>query len=192
MDIMDKTLKIRAYSDAAKSEVPQGNLADKNTSPEFTKVAAQLEEEKSKTLELLKTIVQLRESLKQEQEKSAEMARKAAEMEGKANELALRDANQLAKKDALLDEEKKKSIEQLRTIEQLKESIRQDQAKMADTHNMSARLEAKTKEVAMLETQIKELSAVLNKIVSIAAARKLDSGPEPRGHAEPKPEPKLI
>jgi chromosome segregation ATPase len=152
MGVMDKTLKLHAYPDKAKSDVPQDNLAHKN---------AQLEEEKSKSLELLKTIVQLRESLKQEQAKTAEM-------EVKFNKLVVLEESQLAKKNAQLEEEKKKSLEQLRTIEQLRESIKQDQAKNAE-------IQAKAKELAVLEAKVKDLSAVLSKISTIAATGKLDN-----------------
>ena len=91
---MEKTVKIRAYPDDAKSNASQGNLADgQNISLELAMKNAQLEEEKSRSLEHLKTIVQLRESLKQEQAKTAEMARKMAEQDAKAKDLAALEAN---------------------------------------------------------------------------------------------------
>jgi hypothetical protein len=166
---MDKTLKLRAYPAAAKSNVPQGNLAkDQNLSLELEKKNALLEDERSKTLELLKTIVQLRESLKQEQAKSADL-------EGKLNKLATVEENQLVKKSAQLEEEKKKSLEYMNTIGQLRESIKQNQAKMAEAERMSAGQEARTRELAELKAKVNDLTGVLGKISSIAGAGKLDS-----------------
>jgi chromosome segregation ATPase len=169
MGIMDKdkTVKLPAYAEPAKSVVPQANLAGhQNLSLELAKKDAQLAEEKSKTLELLKTIVQLRETLKLEQAK-------AADLEAKVNRLAVVEENQLAKKNALLEEERKKSLEQTRTIEQLRESLIQEQAKSAGVADRTAELEAKTKEIAALEAKVKDLSGALGKISSIAAAGKL-------------------
>ena len=166
---MDKTVKIRAFSEAAKSEVAQAHRVDVNDkSTELAKIAGQLEEERSKTLELLKEIVHLRESLKQEQAKSAER-------EAKLTKLATVEENQLARKNAQLEDEKNKSLELMKIVEQLRESIKQDQARTAEMANKSAELEAKTKAVTELEAKVKDLSAVLSKISSIAAAGKLDS-----------------
>jgi hypothetical protein len=166
---MDKTLKLRAYPAAAKSNVPQGNLTkDQNLSLELEKKNALLEDERSKTLELLKTIVQQRESLKQEQAKSADL-------EGKLNKLATVEENQLVKKSAQLEEEKRKSLEYMNTIEQLRESIKQNQEKMAEAERKSAGQEARTRELAELKTKVNDLTKVLGKISSIASAGKLDS-----------------
>lgn len=166
--MLDKTLKLRAYTDdAAKSDVAQDDRAEeKNKSQELAKKDAQLEEEKSKSLEHLKTIVQLRESLKQEKAKTADL-------EAKLNKLDSLEANQLARKNAQLEEERKQSLEYMRTIEQLRETIKQDHAKKSETENKSAELEAKTKELAALEARIKDLSGALNKISSIAATGKM-------------------
>jgi len=212
---MDKTVKIRAYSDDAKSNASQGNLTeDQNSSLELAKKNAQLEEEKkkslehlktieqlreslrqeqakaaelvkktaglganefavkdaqleeekSRSLENLKTIVQLRESLKQEQAKTAEMVKKAAEQEAKVKDFAVAEANELARKNAQL-EEQKKSLEQMKTIVQLRESLKQEQAKSAGAADKAAKLEAK----------VKDLNGVLSKISSIAEAGKLAS-----------------
>lgn len=232
--MLDKTLKLHAYTDAAQSDVVQDNRAgETNKSSELAKKDALLEEEKNKSLELLKTIVQLRESLKEDQVKTSGIIKKASELEAQAKESAALDAekiaklntqleeekkksleyiraieqlresvkqdqakmtemakktadleaklhkldavedNQLVKKDALLAEEKKRSLEYMRTIEQLRESLKQDQAKMSEMLNKSAAHEAKTKELAMLETRVKDLSGALNKISSIAAAGKM-------------------
>jgi chromosome segregation ATPase len=120
---MDKTVKIRAYSGNAKSAASKGNLTeDQEKSLELAKKNAQLEEAKNKLLEHVKTIEQLRESLKQEQAKSAEMANMAVGLEAKLKALP--------------------------------------------------ELESKVKIVAELEAKVKELSEVLGKISGIAATGK--------------------
>ena len=164
-DIMDKTLKLRTYPGDASSD---NRAKEQNVSLELEKKSALLEEERSKSVELLKTIVQLRESLKQEQAKSAEL-------EAKISKLATVEENQLARKNAQLEEEKKLSLEYMRTIEQLRESIRQDQAKSAAMVNKFDELEAKTKEVDELKARIKDLTGVLGMISRIAAAGKVDN-----------------
>jgi chromosome segregation ATPase len=167
----DKTVKLRAFAEPAKRDVPQARLADdKGVSVELEKKTAQLEEERGKSLELLKTIVQLRESLKQERAKTAEL-------EAKVNRLAVVEENQLARKNALLEEEKRKSLEQMKTIEHLRESLMQEQARSAGVADRTAELEAKTKEIAALEARVKGLSAALGQISSIAAAGKAASEP---------------
>jgi DNA repair exonuclease SbcCD ATPase subunit len=170
----DKTVKIRAYSEPAKSDAPKGNATeDKVRDLELALKDAQIEEEKSKSLENLKTIVQLRENLKQEQAKTAEAVKKVAELEARIKGYASLEANELVRKNAQLEEEKKKSLEQAKTIEQLKESLKQEQAKSSGAIDQSAELEAKTKELVMLEAKIKDLSGALGKIASIAEAGKL-------------------
>lgn len=231
--MLDKTLKLHAYNDVAQSDAMQDDRAeDKNKSQELAKKDALLEEEKNKSLELLKTIVQLRQSLKDDQVKNSEIVKKASELEAKAKESAALDAeklarqnaqleeekkksleymrmieqlkdvlrqeqannaeltrkaadlkakltkldaveeNQLVKKDAQLEEEKKRSLEYIRTIDQLRENLKKDQAKMTEMLDKSAELEAKAKEVALLEAKVKDLSGALNRISSIAAAGK--------------------
>ena len=173
---MDKTLKLRTYSGDNRSDAAQGNPAkDQNVSHELEKKTAELEkktalleEERSKSVELLKTIVQLRESLKQEQTKSAEL-------EAKINKLATVEENQLVKKNAQLEEEKKLSLEYMRTIEQLRESIKQDQAKSAAMVDKFDELEAKTKEVDELQAKVKDLTGVLGMVSRIAAAGKVEN-----------------
>ena len=121
----ETTIRLRAYSDNAERIVPQNNLTEaQNNALELVKKTAQLEEEKKKSLEYLKTIEQLRECLKQEQAKTAEMAEKIAGLEAKVKE--------------------------------------------------SVGLEAKAKEFAELEAKVKELTEVLGKISGIAAAGKTD------------------
>lgn len=174
--MQDKTLKLRAYTEPAKSETAPGTPAQgQDVSQRLAQVTAQLEDEKDKSLELLKTIVQLRESLKQEQVKTSDIVRKAAELEAKSKDSAALMAGELSKTSAQLEEEKKKTVEQAKTIEQLRESIKQEQARNADASNLPARLEAKNKEVAALEVKVKEMSAVLGKIASMAAEGKLNS-----------------
>jgi chromosome segregation ATPase len=169
MDSMDKTVKLHAYSEPAKSEVARPAAAEKNVDSELAKVNSLLEEEKSKSLELLKTIVQLRESLKQEQAR-------AAEMEAKLNKLVAVEENQLARKNAQLEEEKARALELTRTIEQLRDMIRQDQTRHAGLEKQVAELQAKGGEWAALEARVKDMSAALSKISSVVAAVKLDDG----------------
>ena len=111
--MMDKTVKIRPYSGDAKSDAPQSNLTE-------------------------------------DQDKSLE----------------------LAKKNALLEEEKKKSLEQLKIIEQLRESLKQEQVKTAEMVKMMTEQEARTKDSAALEAKAKELTEALGKIAAIAAVGK--------------------
>lgn len=220
---MDKTVKIRAYPDDAKSNAAQGKPADDQINSfesaklhtlleeekrlsleqmrkieqlreslkqeqartaELEKKAAgldanalavkdaQLEEEKSRSLENLKTIVQLRESLKQEQARTAEMVRNADEQEVKLKNLAVFEANELAKKNAQIEEARNKSLEHLKTIEQLKASLQQEQEKIAGMAGNAADLEAKTKALALSEAKVKELADALGKVAVIAAAVK--------------------
>ncbi|ADE12505.1 hypothetical protein [Sideroxydans lithotrophicus] len=232
-DAMEKTVKIPAYKDEATIDTQQGNLADQSTASELAKKEALLEEEKSKSLDLLKTIVQLRESLKQEQVKTSEIVKKASELEAKAKEESLAqvkdltrlaaqleeekkktqeqiklneqlkvslkqeqtnfaevvkktaaleaklnrldavEENQLMKKNAQLEEEQKKSLEYMRTIEQLRETLKQDQARMTELMSKSAEQDSRAKELAALEAKVKDLSGALNKIASIAATGKM-------------------
>ncbi|MBU0621508.1 MAG: hypothetical protein KJ795_06660 [Gammaproteobacteria bacterium] len=217
---MDKTFKLRAYNpDANKEEAPGKPAKEQIESSALEKKTAQLEEEQKKSLELLKTIIRLREDLKQEQERSAgleaklhkldaveenQLVRKNAELEEVRNKLAeylkLNEhlkksieqeqaaAAEMAKKaEALeagvgqstavaeqelavrsgqLEAEKQRSIELRAMIEQLRDSLRQEQAKAA-----SAAEKAKG-----LEDRVKELSETLGKIAGIAATGKPDSG----------------
>lgn len=185
-DIMDKTVKVRAYPDDAKSNVPRSNLTeDQDKMVELVKKNALLEEESKKSREYLKMIEQLKESLKQEQVRTAKL-------EAKVNDLAALEANDLAMKNAQIEEEKNKSLEHLKTIGQLRESLKQEQAKAAemagnkaalearikelsgleDKVKAVAELEAKVKELPALEAKVKELTDALGKISGIAAAGK--------------------
>lgn len=133
---------------------------------------AQLEEEKSRSLEHLRTIVQLRESLKQEQFKTGEMAIKMSVLEAKVKDAATLEANALAKNNAELGAEKSKSSESLKTIEQLKESLKQEQAKTAEMAAKATEMAGKIKESAALEAKVTELTETLGKISNIAAMMK--------------------
>ena len=89
MGSMDKTVKTRVLPEGAKTAAPQSNLTDaQERSLELAKKNAQLEEIKSKLLEQIKTIEQLRASLNQEQAKSADLEIKTARLESKVKELS--------------------------------------------------------------------------------------------------------
>lgn len=119
----EPTVKLRAYPDKAERVVLQSNLTEaQNNALELVKKAAQLEEEKKKSAEHLKTIEHLRECLKQEQARTAEFAEKVVALEAKLKE--------------------------------------------------SAGLAAKTKELAELETKVRELTEVLGRISGITGSGK--------------------
>ena len=142
---MDKTLKLRTYSGTAKEDASPGKPAkDQNLSFELEKKSALLEEERNKSLELLKTIVQLRESLKQEQTKTTEL-------QTRLNKLDEVEQNQLIKKNAQLEEETKKHLEQIRLNEQLRESLNQVQASHAEMAKKAAELKARLNKLAEVE-----------------------------------------
>jgi methyl-accepting chemotaxis protein len=120
---MEKTVKTRSYSDKAKSATSPSNLSEaQEKTLEFAKKNAQLEEAKTKLLEQVKTIEQLREEIKQEQAKTIEMATMALGLEAKVKELSGQ--------------------------------------------------EDKVKKVVGLETRVKELTEALDKISDIATSRK--------------------
>ncbi|HCI14511.1 MAG: hypothetical protein A2063_08715 [Gallionellales bacterium GWA2_60_142] len=167
----EKTLKLRAYSDDIKNPAAPINPADEK-SLELAMKDAQIEEERSRSLEHLKTIVQLRESLKQEQAKVAEAAKKVAELEVRVKGTTEQEANELAKKTAQLEEEKNRSVEYMRMIEQLRENLKQEQAKVAEAGGKVAVLEAKAGDLVTQEARIRELTDALGKIAAIAATGK--------------------
>lgn len=86
-----------------------------------------------------------------------------------------------AKKNALIAEEKNKLLEHLKTIEQLREGLKQEQARTAEMAMKAAGLEAKVnelseqetqeKKVAELEAKVKELTEALGKISGIASGK---------------------
>lgn len=142
-------------------------LSKNGVAPDANELAvkeAQLEEEKRRSLENLKMIVQLRESLKHEQAKTAEMVKMMAEQEARIKGAVAQEASELAQKNAQFESEKKKSLEQMKAIEQLQEGLKQEQAKVAEA----------TKKASLLEAKVRELTEVLGKISGIAAAGKAD------------------
>src|SRR5450631_889830 len=151
---MEKTVKIPAFAGEDSDDVTQANIAitgDKNVSLQLAMKDAQIEDEKSRTLEHLKTIVQLKESLKQEQEKSFVLAKSVADLQGKLNKLASVEENQLVKKNTQLEEEKKKTSEQLKTIELLSESLKEEKQKNSWLVNNAADLHAKLNKLSEVE-----------------------------------------
>jgi len=141
---MDRTIKLRAFDETAKTEVLKSNLAGEKKSQDIARKDALLEEERSKSLDLLKTIVQLRDSLKLEQDRTSELQAKLNRLDGV-------EQNQLIKKNAQLEEEKKKYHDQLRINEQLRESLIQEQTSHADTAKKSAELESRLNKLAEVE-----------------------------------------
>lgn len=112
---MEKTVKTHAFPDGAKSVVPQNNLTpEQEKALEQAKKNALIAEEKNRLIEHLKTIEQLRESLKQEQAKAAGMAEKAVGLEAKVKELSGQESN--AKKVAELEAKVKELTEALGKI----------------------------------------------------------------------------
>jgi chromosome segregation ATPase len=152
----DKTLKLRTFSDTAKLPAAKDKSAkERNIALELEKKTAHLEEERNKSLDLLKTIVQLRESLKQEQDKSAVL-------EARVNKLDSVEENQLIRKNAELEEEKKRSLEYVKTIKQLRDSLKQEQEKSAQMSGRMAELETKVYKLdAVEESQLARKSAEL-------------------------------
>jgi hypothetical protein len=136
--------------------VEETQLAEENTL---------LEEEKKKALEYIQTIEQLRENQKQELEKSAQMVNRIAELESKVNKMDAVEENQLVRKNTLLEEEKKKSAEYAKLVDQLRQSIKGDQEQSSDMANRTAELEAR----------VKDLSGLLGRISTMIAEKKLDS-----------------
>ncbi len=163
---MDRTLKLRTYSDGSnsKSEPDQGTKEEK-IALELEKKTALLEEERNKSVDLLKTIVQLRESLKQEEDKTAEL-------EAKLNKLTTDEEDQLNTKSVQLEEERKLSLQYMRTIKQLRESIKQDQDKSAEMAGKFDELEAKTNALAEIREKVKEITSVLGSIPDSATVEK--------------------
>jgi hypothetical protein len=160
---MEKTVKIRAFSDASKGNLSKSKISDDNDNRiELAKKEALLEEEKSRSLEHIKTIVQLRESLKKEQEKNSDFAKNAFELQAKLNKLASVEENQLVKKNALLEEERKRSADQLKEIESLRESFNQEQEINAILAKSEGELRAKFKNLTTIEdNQLVQKNALL-------------------------------
>lgn len=141
---MDRTIKLRAFNETAKIDVLQDTRADDKKFEDIAKKDALLEEERNKSHDLLKTIVQLRDSLKLEQAKTTEL-------QAKLNKLDEVEQNQLIRKNAQLEEEQKKYLDQLRINEQLKESLVQEQASHADSVKKATELKARLNKLAEVE-----------------------------------------
>ncbi len=153
MRVMDKTVKIRAYS----GDTPSAPVA-----AELPKGQATADESRKVIQEQSQIIEQLRESLRIEQTRTVEMVRKKTELETRVKELSATDSRELVQKTAQFEEEKNKSLELLKTVAQLRESLKQEQAQAGE---MAVKYAAQ-------ETRLKELSDVLGKISSAVAAVK--------------------
>lgn len=167
---MDKTVKIRAYTDPASGQVASKH---KEIDLELAARDAQLEEERSKSLDQLKTIVQLRESLKQEQAKTAEVSKRVDELELKLKQLTASSANDLARKNAQIEAEMKRAVDAENQCKALQEQLKQEQAKLANMPDQKRMLEARDMELVDLKAKLQDLHGVLSKIISIAEAAKL-------------------
>jgi hypothetical protein len=126
---------------------------------QLVKKNAQLEDEKRKSSEQLKAIELLKESLKEEKDKNVLLTVNSADLHAKLNKLSEVEENQLIRKNTLLEDEKKKSIGYLKEIEQLKENVKQEQAKRAELEKKSALQEAKAKEMAEIISTISNIAA---------------------------------
>lgn len=151
---MDTTMKLRALSESAKNEkndVSHGNLThEQNKLLELAKRNAQLEDENKKALDYLKTIAQLKEGLAQEQARTAEL-------EAKMKNLVALGEQDLARYKVLIEEERKKTLEQSKAVEQLREILQQEQARTAELGKKTTALEAMDKELAELAAKVRDL-----------------------------------
>ena len=77
--------------------------------------------------------------------------------------------NELAKKNAHLEEERAKALEYVKLIDQLRENVRQEQAKSEEMVSKFDELLTKTKSQSELEAKIRDLKSVLGKISKMAA-----------------------
>jgi hypothetical protein len=112
-----------------------------------------------KTAEQLKVIELLKENLKMEQNQNAELLKKIDDLQDKLYKLTSLEDDQLVKKNAELEDEKKKSSAYLKTINELMENLKLEQEKSAEME----------KKIAFQETKAKELAEVLSTISNIAA-----------------------
>jgi len=90
-DLDKTTIKVRAYPDNGKKMAPQSNLTeDQDNALELVKKNAQLDEAKRKSLELERTVEELRTNLAKEQARSADLSKKlgALEAEQKASQIS--------------------------------------------------------------------------------------------------------
>jgi DNA repair exonuclease SbcCD ATPase subunit len=170
---MDKTVKIRAFAETDKGSASPAKQSERDL--ELVAREQQLEEERNKSLEQLKTIVQLREALKQEQAKAAEASKRVSELEAGLKQLTASSASDLARKDAQLDAELKKTAAAEKQCRELQEQLKQEQARLSAMPDHSRLLEAKDREITDLQARMKDLSGALAKIISIAEAARLGS-----------------
>ncbi len=169
---MDKTVKMRAYTDPGSA---QPTSKQNEMDLELAARDAQLADERNKSLEQLKTIVQLREALKQEQAKTAEVSKRVNELESGLQQVTSSCADELARKDAQLEAEIKNAVdaESKCKCKELQERLKQEQARLAVMPDQPRMLEAKDKELSDLKAKLQDVSGVLSKISSIAEAAKL-------------------
>lgn len=174
---MDKTVKINAYTDTAHSPSSlEQQKRERIAALELEQKQAQLVEERNKSLELLKNMAQLRESLKQEQAKAAEQEAKATQLEAKLNQRIALEESEAAQHKAQIEAEKKHALELMGNIQQLKETIEQEKARAVELADSGIQLEAKMHEISVLQAKIQELHGVISKIASIAETVKMASG----------------
>ena len=100
------TIKMRIYAGKATGAEVLSNLSEEQDNAlELVKRTAQLQDEKSRSLEHRKTIAQLQECLKQEQARTADLEKSVAALEARLKELAEQDnASQLAELEARVGE----------------------------------------------------------------------------------------
>lgn len=166
---MDKTVKIRAYTDSVSG---QPASKQKEIDLELAARDAQLEDERSKSLEQLKTIVQLREALRQEQARTAEVSKRVNELESGLQQVASSSANDLARKDAQIEAEMKRAVDAANKCRALQEQLKQEQQKLANMPDQARMLEAKDLELVELKARLQDVHGVLSKIISIAETAK--------------------
>lgn len=173
---MDRTIKLRAFSGEENGEGKKSNLSEEQQ--KLLELSAQLEEEKSRSLENLKTITQLREGLKQEQAKTADLSGKLSELETRIkNTPEVKVDEEAVKKVQLqLEEEKNRVLEQTKKIEQLQESLKREQSRTDEMTFKLAEQEGKMKEVAALEIRVKELEGMEAKVKEMGDALSKISG----------------
>lgn len=171
---MDKTVKLRAYTEPGSERLAS---KDKERDLELAARDAQLEDERNKSLEQLKTIVQLRESLKQEQARTAEASKRVNELEAGLKQLTASGAADLARKDAQLEAEMKRAVDAENKCKELQTKLKQEQDKLASMPDQTSLLEAKDKELVDLRAKLQDVTGVLSKIISIAEAAKLVGKP---------------
>ncbi|MBU1214834.1 MAG: hypothetical protein KKA63_06300 [Gammaproteobacteria bacterium] len=167
---MEKTVKIRAYTDPASGQPASRN---KDHDLELAARDAQLEDERSKSLEQLKTIVQLRESLKLEQSRTAEASKRVNELELGLQQVTASCNKDLARKNAQIEAEMKRAVDAENKCKELQDQLKQEQARLASMPDQTRLLEAKDNELVDLRAKLQDVSAVLSKIISIAEAAKL-------------------